>query len=355
MRRTCCSVPRTEKQVLRFAQDDKTWLNTRLIELLSQSLPALEVLVIELRGLQSKPGRLAHEASLEHEGQRVLDVNGLQIGLAGLLECLGIGSMTSHAIVQARAAGHESLSLRVVLSMDQSHELIHEIAMKPRWTKGVLGNHPARREDYEVKIGGARNFRGRSKHRIDRRIRMIETHGIDAVEICQIVLIGDVVPVPCNHVQRRVIDGCSPESSLKLGHDAKVALAIFKRGDGCQKIARVRQSICPNRPQVRQAKERTIVLADVTSRFLVEQLNTEADSALNHGDLAGTGLENPHLCTQQQTPGLGYDQHLTIGVVEKAIRHRGVRDVDVNPDAGMSMRVAIARHGDEAVDEVGSL
>ncbi len=58
---------------------------------------------------------------------------------------------------------------------------------------------------------------------------------------------------------------------------------------------------------------------------------------------------------QQQTPGLGHDQHLAIGVVEKTIRHRRVRHIDVNPNARVCVRVAVAGHCNQAVDKVGSL
>jgi len=35
---------------------------------------------------------------------------------------------------------------------DQAHEFIHEVAMKPRRTKRMLGNHPSRREDDEIDV-----------------------------------------------------------------------------------------------------------------------------------------------------------------------------------------------------------
>src|SRR5271157_6138452 len=51
----------------RFARDDKVRLVGILLEFLAQSLPAFEVLMIELRSLERKLCRLADEAGLEHE------------------------------------------------------------------------------------------------------------------------------------------------------------------------------------------------------------------------------------------------------------------------------------------------
>ena len=122
-----------------------------------------------------------------------------------------------------------------------------KVAMEPRRTKRMLGDHPSRRKNYEVDIRGSRNFRRRSQHRVNRRIRMIEAHGVDAIEIRQIVLVGHVVPMPGNHVQRRVIDRRRPESSLELGHNPVIALSIFKRRYRSQKVARIRQTVRANR------------------------------------------------------------------------------------------------------------
>src|SRR5271165_670934 len=148
-------------------------LTARRLELFSQSLPALEVLVIELGRLERKFCRLTHEASFEHECHGVAEINRLQFGLARLLEGFSVGAVASHAIVQTGAAGHESFSLGVIFAADQPHELVHEVAMEPGRTERMLGNHPSRRENYEVNIGGSGNFRRRSQDGVDRRVGMV--------------------------------------------------------------------------------------------------------------------------------------------------------------------------------------
>ena len=124
----------------------------------------------------------------------------------GALESLGIGAVAGHAVVQAGSAGNEAFGLGVVRAEDQAHEFVHQVAMEPRRAEGVLGNHPARREDGEVAVGGAGNIRRRAQHGVDRWVGVIEGDGVDAVEEGEIVLVGRVVAVPRHDVERRVID-----------------------------------------------------------------------------------------------------------------------------------------------------
>src|SRR6266403_4028124 len=115
--------------------------------------------MIKLRSLQRKLRRLTHKASLEHKRQGVAQIDRLQVRLARLLKRFSVRPVTSHAIVQAGATWDESFRLGVILTVDQSHELVHEIAMKPRRTKRMFGHHPSRRKDDKVDIGHPRNLR----------------------------------------------------------------------------------------------------------------------------------------------------------------------------------------------------
>src|SRR6202165_3927706 len=134
----------------------KVGLTARPLELLPQPLPNLKVLMIKLRSLQRKLRRLAHEARLEHERHGVAYINRLQLRLTRLFKSLKVRPVTSHAIVQAGAPRHEAFRLGVIFPVNQPHKLVHEIPMKPRRTKRMLGNHPSRRKDREVNIRGSR-------------------------------------------------------------------------------------------------------------------------------------------------------------------------------------------------------
>src|SRR5580704_5288107 len=128
------------------------------LELFLQPLPNLEVLMIKLRSLHRKLRRLAHEASLKHERHGVPYIHRLQLRPARLLKSFRVRPVTSHAIMQAGAARDEAFRLGVIFTVDQPHELVHKVAMKPRRTKGMLGHHPSWRKDCEVNIRGSRNL-----------------------------------------------------------------------------------------------------------------------------------------------------------------------------------------------------
>jgi len=85
--------------------------------------------MVEFGGLQRKLRRLAHKPRLEHEGHGVALINRLQLGVARLLERLGVGSVTGHAIVAGWRAGTNPSPWRRI-PRGSSHEFIHEVAMK---------------------------------------------------------------------------------------------------------------------------------------------------------------------------------------------------------------------------------
>src|SRR3954468_8292172 len=101
--------------------------------------------------------------------------------------------MSRHAVVQTGSAGDEAFGFGVVLTEDEAHKFVHEVAMKPWWTEGVFGDDPARRENDEVAIGGARNFGRRGEHGVDGRIGMIERDRVDAIEPREIIFIRRVI------------------------------------------------------------------------------------------------------------------------------------------------------------------
>src|SRR6185369_414067 len=221
------------------------------IEMPFQTLPAFEVFVLEFGGLQCVLGWTANKAGFEHEGKSVAEIARLEIGLRRFLEALGVGTVAAHAIVQARPAGQEALCLRIVFSANQAHELIHEIAMEPRWAEGMLGNHPARRENYEVAIGGARNFRRRSQHGVDGGIRMVEADAINAVEPGQVVLVGRVVAVPGDDIERRMIVFGFPKVSEKLGDYPEVAFAVLVASDWRKKVTGIGEAVGADGTEIR--------------------------------------------------------------------------------------------------------
>src|SRR5579862_5189282 len=125
--------------------------------MLWQILPALEVLFVEFRRFESKFRRAANETSFKHEGQRIRKIDRLQFRGSRFFEGLTIRAVSSHAVVQAGSARDETFRFSIVLSANQAHKFIHEIAVEPWRTEGVLGDHPARRENHKIKVRSSRN------------------------------------------------------------------------------------------------------------------------------------------------------------------------------------------------------
>src|SRR5262249_57583685 len=90
-------------------------------ETLRESIPARAIVLLQKRRLQSEARRPDDVAALEHEGERVVELLRREGRVHRPLERLGIGSVTRHAIVEARAARREPLAFRVVGSATWSH------------------------------------------------------------------------------------------------------------------------------------------------------------------------------------------------------------------------------------------
>lgn len=90
-----------------------------------QSLPRLEVVVLDLAALLDGPvGRLELHHALEHEGLGALgNVHGLELLGRGLVKSRGIGAVGGHHRVKRSTTGDETTLLGLVGSVDQTHEL----------------------------------------------------------------------------------------------------------------------------------------------------------------------------------------------------------------------------------------
>ncbi len=214
------------------------------MEILFQALPARVVVALQVRRLERLRCGPDHVACFEHESHRVGHVIRFgRIRRTGLLEARRIRSVPAHAVVQACAAGHETARFRVVRAVHEAHEFARDIAMEPRRTKRMLRDEPARRENHEIQIRNARRIARRGEHGEDRWVRMIETDRSDRVEQSQIVFVRNVIAVPCNDIERRMIDARRPHVSLKLRDQLEFAFGIFERRDRREEISRVGQAI----------------------------------------------------------------------------------------------------------------
>jgi len=82
--------------------------------------------------------------------------------------------------------------LGVVASVDQAHELGHDVPVEVGRPEGVLCAEGARREDDEVGGGHTRLGRRQGEHREDGGVRVVDRHRVDRVEPGQVVLVRHV-------------------------------------------------------------------------------------------------------------------------------------------------------------------
>ena len=59
---------------------------------------------------------------------------------------------------------------------------------------------------------------------------MVESHGVDGAELCQIILVRCVVSVPGNHIEWRMIQGALEQAASKLVDDSELAVPVLKPG-----------------------------------------------------------------------------------------------------------------------------
>src|SRR5271156_5059495 len=178
---------------------------------------------------------------------------------------------------------------------------------------------------------------------------MVEAHRVDAVEARHVVLVGCVVSMPGDYIKRRMVEARRPEPAEELGDDFKFAFAVIEGGDRGEKVARVRQAIGSNRTEIGQSKWLAVIFADVATRVALEEVDPELDAARNRRQLSGLDLKNAAFGGEAKPSLLRQDQHLAIGVVKETVSHRGGRGVDVNSQAHLRRRVAIAADCDHAL------
>ena len=181
---------------------------------------------------------------------------------------------------------------------------------------------------------------------------MVERNRVNAVEQRQVVLVGRIVSMPADDVERRVVDECRPQPAQEFRSDVEFAFAIFIRRDRSLEVARIRKAIRADRPQFGKPEGQAVVLADISARLRLLEHHAELHSSRNHADLARLYAQDPQLRVEAKRAELRNDQQLPIGCVEEAIFHRMVRGIQMDRQARLHGRVAIAAQRDNAVDEV---
>src|SRR5271170_118000 len=97
---------------------------------------------------------------------------------------------------------------------------------------------------------------------------MVEADRVDRVVAGHVVLVGRVVSVPGDDVERGVVEGRDPETAEEFGDDVEAAFAIVEGGYGGEEIARVSEAVGADGAEIGQTKGLAVVFADVASGFV---------------------------------------------------------------------------------------
>ena len=106
--------------------------------------------------------------------------------------------------------------------------------------------------------------------------------------------------------------------------------------------------------KVRQPEIGTEVFADISARHRRAARRESAHRAESRRSPA-VRHRSRQLGHETLAALLRHDQQLAVGVVKRALGHRAIRRVQMHARAGLRVRIAIARHRDQAFDKVGGL
>ena len=171
----------------------------------------------------------------------------------------------------------------------------------------------------------------------------------------QIVLVGHVVAVPRDHVERRVRQLARPEAAHELAPPPRTCRDPRTRrpAPGSRAAARGPASRWVRAPASRNGC--AVVFAQVAARRVFCKLDPELHAARHDRDLAGRDAQLSKLRRQDERALLRDEHQFAVGVPEAALDHGAVRAVDVHGKADLTGGIAAAGDGGEALDEVAVL
>ena len=154
---------------------------------------------------------------------------------------------------------------------------------------------------------------------------------VDDAEVLEGILVGGIISMPGHHIKRRVRLSGHKEAVLVFGHNAKsqIFIPILIAGNWVKKVPWVGQPVCTYGSQVRQLKVSVKDLANVPTTFATD-CHAVTNAGGDDGYFVGADLELAHLCGDVQGALLGHYQEIAVCVVEGAVLHAGVTDVDVD-------------------------
>ena len=144
----------------------------------------------------------------------------------------------------------------IVLALNQPHEFTHSISVEPWWSKCVgIRGHDSGWKDDKVGQGRSHMIALAGEHRVNTGVEMVVRNRVDGAKATKIVLVWQVISVPCHNIEWGVRGDLLVETGthfcedvvwylvLTLGHDAG--------GFGILKITRIGEAVASDRAQFR--------------------------------------------------------------------------------------------------------
>ena len=177
-----------------------------LVEYLGEVFPALVVVNVEILLIHRVVRDFHHVSGLKHECHGALaDLLWLEVSIGGFEEDVLVWAVATHGGMQAGGAGHEADLLRVVDTRKVAHELCHSVAVVVGGAESVLLDQPAGWEDNEITNGLPRVVCLRCQDSKDRGVRVIEGDRFNSIELSEVILVGCVVSMPSDNIERGVV------------------------------------------------------------------------------------------------------------------------------------------------------
>ena len=197
--------------------------------------------------------------------------------------------------------GHEAVGLGVVGAADQPHEFAHHVAVEPRRPEGVLGDHPARREDHEVDSWRCRACRVGEVSTVK-----IDGSGWSKLTVPMVLkrarsyLYGARLPCQAT-TSSGEWSSSSPTAGRGTSAPARTARSTSSNAaTGCQEVARVGEAVGADRAQIGQAERRAVVLADVAARRAIQRRRGSARRAGSRAISPGAMSSRPSSVSERE-------------------------------------------------------
>jgi hypothetical protein len=108
----------------------------------------------------------------------------------------------------------------------------------------VRSNIPPRAKNQKVRKRRGWVPRGRGQNAENRRVDVVDRDRTDIDKLGQVVLVWDVVSVPCDYIEGRVLLRAAEELAAELVHDLPSLLLDLILRNGVLKVASIGESVC---------------------------------------------------------------------------------------------------------------